>query len=1042
MFSENELQQIVTQSGNLREKMFGEEFAPEQTTAELQENEYSHWNLWKEKVAQGDEVIFRKRLECWNLDSKVAYARLASIFKGETFPRWTNTLQEMFLSLKEAISLSEELKSQSIPFIHVYFPFLVMGQKKLQEAIPSLLHLSDHFLKILLKNLSDIAHQTLFFEFNLLQKIQGSSFDFLYQETTPPPTQFYDSFTQNLIHGGWKTLWMEYAVLARLMAEEFERWLLITTEFAHRFLKDRDAIQKTFFSQTKELKLTSITGNLSDPHRSGRTVFSLKFEEGYTLIYKPKNIDIDSIFGQFANWCTQDLDLNLKIPKTLCRPEYGWVEYISSAPCKSSEEAERYYERAGMLLSLLYILGGNDAHSGNLIASGEYPVFIDLETLFHIHPTQSQKANNARDELIENLSNSVTKSGLLPDQTRYRHGYYDPSGLGIAQQNLKSWQWIHLNTDRMRLEIKEYKQDASLNICYLNETVLKLEDYQVPFEQGFTKVYRQVQAKKNSLLKSGSLLFQFQHLKGRMVYQGTELYACLLEKGFAPHYLRCGLDRSFVFEYLFKCLSTPKERCFSFFDQELQQLERMDIPFFEVTPSIHRLSSEIVLEKSPFELALERIANLDEKKLFLQLTLIRITIKLTEKDSLFTTAQFPKECSKLSKKEWIEEAELIASKIEKSAHSFEDGSLSWYSFEPILEKEGYRISVLNGDLYSGALGLSLFFSALGLITEKKHYHKLAYATLKPYLEDFQKIERERLSHGMAGIGSQLYALSQIGKMSAKPELTKLAQGYCLEIDENFLKRDKILDVLLGTAGTLLGLLSYYKNSKEKVALEKALLCGDFLLEKRGMTESGHRAWATIENKYLTGFSHGAAGIAYALIELYQVTQEKRFFEAALESIQYERALFSSKDQNWPDLRPDSTGGCMTSWCHGAPGIGLARLATLPLLDTPEIRQEIEIASSTTHNYGYDRKDFLCCGNLGRLEFLHTAALKLKQPQMLETTLLSAARIVSRGKKHGFGVQSFEEIANPSLFTGLAGIGYAFLRFAEPQKIPNILLFEI
>jgi lantibiotic modifying enzyme len=64
---------------------------------------------------------------------------------------------------------------------------------------------------------------------------------------------------------------------------------------------------------------------------------------------------------------------------------------------------------------------------------------------------------------------------------------------------------------------------------------------------------------------------------------------------------------------------------------------------------------------------------------------------------------------------------------------------------------------------------------------------------------------------------------------------------------------------------------------------------------------------------------------------------------------------------------------MTSWCHGAPGIGLARLGSLPILDTAEIRQEIAVAINTTQQFGLHNIDHLCCGNFGRMEVLLVGA---------------------------------------------------------------------
>jgi lantibiotic modifying enzyme len=80
---------------------------------------------------------------------------------------------------------------------------------------------------------------------------------------------------------------------------------------------------------------------------------------------------------------------------------------------------------------------------------------------------------------------------------------------------------------------------------------------------------------------------------------------------------------------------------------------------------------------------------------------------------------------------------------------------------------------------------------------------------------------------------------------------------------------------------------------------------------------------------LAGLSHGAAGIAWALLALFARTGEERFRTAARGGIAFERSVFSTEAGNWRDLRDPEHARFPTAWCHGAPGIGLARLATVP-----------------------------------------------------------------------------------------------------------------
>ena len=67
----------------------------------------------------------------------------------------------------------------------------------------------------------------------------------------------------------------------------------------------------------------------------------------------------------------------------LDRGDYGWVEYVEHRSCASDEEIRRYYRRTGNFLCLVYALNGSDFHFENMIADGEHPVPIDLETIYH-----------------------------------------------------------------------------------------------------------------------------------------------------------------------------------------------------------------------------------------------------------------------------------------------------------------------------------------------------------------------------------------------------------------------------------------------------------------------------------------------------------------------------------------------------------------------------------------------------------------------------------------------------------------------------------
>ena len=143
--------------------------------------------------------------------------------------------------------------------------------------------------------------------------------------------------------------------------------------------------------------------------------------------------------------------------QVLDRPGYGWVEYVRSAPCSNEEVARRYYLRAGMLLCLVHVLKGTDFHFENLIACGEQPVLIDVETLMYPDPRSSLESRNVTGQTeAENLlASSVLRTGLLPawegspDGKVFDTGAF--SGAGEQASSFRHAQWKHVNTDDMAL---------------------------------------------------------------------------------------------------------------------------------------------------------------------------------------------------------------------------------------------------------------------------------------------------------------------------------------------------------------------------------------------------------------------------------------------------------------------------------------------------------------------------------------------------------------------------------------------------------------
>ncbi len=197
---------------------------------------------------------------------------------------------------------------------------------------------------------------------------------------------------------------------------------------------------------------------------------------------------------------------------------------------------------------------------------------------------------------------------------------------------------------------------------------------------------------------------------------------------------------------------------------------------------------------------------------------------------------------------------------------------------------------------------------------------------------------------------------------------------------------------------------------------------------------------------LTGLSHGAAGIGWSLLELAHRTGQPEFLEAARGAFEYEDRWFRPEENNWPDFREEDSqqAPSCVAWCHGAPGIGLARLRAISL-GHAEYLGSARAAVATTREALADRDDWiegdfsLCHGRAGLGEILRYAARVLPAegagPLVLEMATDAVDRYGYEWDQWPCGVRRG---SNPSLMLGLAGIGYFYLGLAEPD-LPCVLL---
>ncbi|MBV8885975.1 MAG: type 2 lantipeptide synthetase LanM family protein [Chroococcidiopsidaceae cyanobacterium CP_BM_RX_35] len=1117
--TQSDLANIVAQARSLSERLSERLIqgnSPKNQTSTLNDE---CLDRWCEVVSKGDWEQFRKRLQWDELDINTVLHRLSasSVPFAETqlLPNWAATLQRIMQTAlewnpenKESQLLPSVTDPQNpLPFEDLFLPALHVANQQLLTRLSSKTSLKllsesayGSLLRHLLCKLINLCEQTLDVEFSQFRPfgyrilLLGSRIDLASTDTQ------YRAFVQLLLQEGMLNFFQKYPVLGRLLATQINFWVEATAEFLQRLEADHLVIQQVFQPQQSDFTLdlgtvTEIEPHLSDPHHQGRSVIALTFASGLKLVYKPKNLGLEVAYNQLLDWCNQHgVPLPLRVLKVLNRQTYGWVEYVEQLPCENEAAAKRFYQRSGMLLCLLHVLGTSDCHHENLIASGEHLMLVDLETLMHPEALSLQDTPEATilRLIYQKFWDSVLRTGLLPRWHFNGRVAYDISGLGSVDPQSMPRQvpdWKSVNRDDMHRGYKDIMMPVAKNIAILNGVALSPNHYLEELIEGFEQFYRFLIQHQQALLSS-PILTALQGQPVRFLFRPTDVYATVLQHVLSPKFLQDGVARSIELNILARAFLTSQDKpnAWSIFHEELRAMEQSDIPYFlthsdSTTLEIRQGQPAIAhyFEAPSYSQVITRLQKLDDSDRFQQIKLIRESFTAREARSPESSQLSPYvnlksddalTYSPLTRKQLLSAAGAIAEKIQAHAIQQSDGSVYWISLDYIAQTERFQLQPLEMSLYNGNCGIALFLAALDYIRGTHQFRHLTLGAVQNLHRILQTVDtqfRTRLAErtgigGITGLGSILYALVRINQFlaaspartsdltnppgEAESTLIQDAQMIAQLFTRELVATDRQFDLMSGSAGAILGLLTLYQATQDRRVLDKAILCGQHLLEHRTSSNGLPRAWKSFADRPLTGFSHGAAGIAYALLRLYAVTQNSDYLAAAMEGIEYERSVFLPTAANWSDFRSSTqqqeASQLMISWCNGAAGIGLGRLGGLSLLATDTIYEDIETALQTTQRYGLDSVDQLCCGNFGRIELLLVAAQKLSRPELLKLAKQQAAWSVARAKHAGgysLTPNASEPMFSPNFFAGTAGIGYELLRLGSPEALPSVLLLE-
>ena len=1064
------------------DELLSSHFIPQKGEKALADRAALRLSEWCKASTSGDWSLFAQRLAKDQLSLDDVLARFASIgvANAELPPyEWVKDSEWILaaLSNSDGRAIGPVDPAKSLPFEALFAKLGLLAYEEVKKAVSSkaLACFSQSAIAdlnhALLKQITDLTSPFLYSDFVKDLKSQMPDGKLLASDADTNKN-LYDGFVSKMQSGGLIKHVETKPVLLRLLASVTRQWINTTIELIDRVSLDLPRIQEKILGTSSPIQVAEVGGDLSDPHNLGHAVQIIGFTEGSKVLYKPKDLRLDAAWVNLVDYLnSQNPVIKLRAVKTIACDGYGWTEFVEHSSCKSEEGFKEFYERSGAYLILFHLLSSSDMHFENIIASGSDPVPIDLEMILQAsNPEQeaddlTMEATNAA---IRKIQDSVLMVGMLPSYSRSpKNKIFDAGGLNASNGSTITYEWKNINTNGMRWVQVQRISDTSPNVPHVDHHYAKFGDYIPEFIDGF-KAYATFLLAQKSQPRLQGLLNEFAGLPVRKVIRPTRFYYMLLQRLKDYRTMNDGINWSAQSDFLARLgdWDAQSDLLWPLQVGERFALANLNVPHFTCLSDGNVVSDIFgnhifTPAQTGLSRAKDRWANLSQEEIEWQSRVIEISTSFVAKTDKKTASQERHTYDRklnlagkpmLSEEQITPELKHIAKTIMNYAY-IKDQSAGWIGLDWLAGSDVGQLVPLGPDLYNGVGGIALFLAAYAKQFQDDNAKELALKALASLRQQIYAPTAARWARslgigGASGLGSVLYALTNISVLLDDPTLLEDAMQVSRLYTDELIDADQTLDVIAGSAGGILSLLALYRLTQSKEVLAKAVRCGEHLLKTPRVGEAGRRSWVGLGlgDTILNGISHGAAGFELALSSLAMASGRQDFMDAAKECYAFEAFNYDSEEHNWPDLRDDEDGKPMKAWvcqwCHGAPGIGLSRIGGVKFgADLSPVAEDIKNAAVCVKDNWPNRVDTLCCGTMGSIEFLNEAGKLLSDQNITSLANQRLVEIFAARQENGdyswpVGGSEF----NLGLFRGASGVGYTLLRRLNPH-LPNILIWE-
>ncbi len=454
-------------------------------------------------------------------------------------PVWASDFREMLNGLVQ-LEFSPE---QASPLQKVCKAGSEYGLRVLKKTVSSELlsilrpKAKRHIKNDLRRILARVTRPCLALELNAFRCVYEAVYP---QKGSPTPKLLERKFLGERPYDRLISLFKEFPGLAELWSQLIYQWCDSVADLLARVERDEQRVSRVFFRGQPVGKIIDLRAGLSDPHNKGRTVMRVQFQAG-SIIYKPRcGHGEEEWFSLIDYLNAASLRPKLSAAKVLCRDGYCWMQEVKFAPCKDQAAARRFYKRLGAMIAAAYLLKAVDCHRDNVIASGEHPVLVDAETLWHLGGERKKKG----------LLDPLYGTGFLPTSGRRSSYQYRSSALG--------------------------KTPPGKHTPYIGTSPLRAARYEIEIVDGFCRAWRCLLGTRGRRTAFSRRLQRVRGRERRRIYWSTGDYDAIMRASIQSAALRSGVDRNMLIARL--CgRSTVSQRVIR---EEINALKRLDIPYF------------------------------------------------------------------------------------------------------------------------------------------------------------------------------------------------------------------------------------------------------------------------------------------------------------------------------------------------------------------------------------------------------------------------------------------------------------------------------